>query len=110
MVCFTDLGTYGKNDRNIFCKSNINIHYVLKITKILYNKLYRSRGTTSVRFLKTIKRGKKDLLRLGKKNLNGFASPEDISKLFIFTLDLSNLFQVKLLELMVGKLLHLLKQ
>ena len=62
-------------------------------------------GTTSARFLKTIKkRGKKDLLRLGKKNLNGFASPEDISKVVYFLLsDLSNFVSGQIIRIDGGE-------
>ncbi len=91
-------GTYGSINEFAYSSAKANIIY---LTRAFANYARNFNinvnciapcGTTSARFLQTIKkRGKKDLSRLGKKNLNGFASPNDISKVVYFLLsDLSN--------------------
>ena len=91
-------GTYGSTNEFAYSSAKSNIIYLTRAFAN-YARNYNINvnciapcGTTSARFLETIKkRGKQDLLRLGKKNLNGFASPDDISKVVYFLLsDLSN--------------------
>ena len=91
-------GTYGSDSEFAYSSAKSNIIYLTRAFAS-YARNYNINvnciapcGTTSARFLHTIKkRGKKDLSRLKKKGLNGFASPDDISKVVYFLLsDLSN--------------------
>ncbi len=104
-------GTYGSVNEFAYSSAKSNIIYLTR-SFANYAKDFNINvnciapcGTTSARFLKTIKkRGKKDLLRLGKKNLNGFASPEDISKVVYFLLsDLSNFVSGQIIRIDGGE-------
>lgn len=91
-------GTYGVENEFAYSSAKSNIIYLTRSFATYARKFninvncIAPCGTTSARFLKTIKkRGKKDLSRLKNVGLTGFASPNDISKVVYFLLsDLSD--------------------
>ena len=104
-------GTYGSENEFAYSSAKSNIIYLTR-SFANYARNYNINvnciapcGTTSARFLHTIKkRGKKDLSRLKKVGLNGFASPDDISKVVYFLLsDLSNFVSGQIIRIDGGE-------
>ena len=84
-------GTYGVENEFAYSSAKSNIIYLTRSFAQYARKFnitvncVAPCGTSSARFLKTIeKRGKKDLLRLKKRGLDGFATPKDVSKVVYF--------------------------
>ncbi len=104
-------GTYGVINEFAYSSAKSNIIF---LTRSLANYARKFNinvnciapcGTTSARFLKTIKkRGKKDLSRLKLKGLEGFANPKDISKVVYFLLsDLSDFVSGQIIRIDGGE-------
>lgn len=104
-------GTYGVENEYAYSSSKSSVIYLTRSLALFGRKhninvnCIAPCGTTSGRFLKTMKlRGKKDRSRLNKKGLEGFASSEDISKVVYFFLsDLSNFVSGQILRIDGGE-------
>ena len=104
-------GTYGVNTEFAYSSAKSNIIFLTRSLASYARKFdiniycIAPCGTTSARFLKTIKRrGKKDLSRLKMNGLEGFAHTEDISKVVYFLLsDLSDFVSGQIIRIDGGE-------
>ena len=104
-------GTYGVENEFAYSSAKSNIIYLTR-SFASYARKYNINvnciapcGTTTARFLKTMKkRGKKDQSRLKQTGLNGFATPNDISKVVYFlTSNLSNFVSGQIIRIDGGE-------